>query len=59
MFVTRGYPYLVRVTETVLRPDAQAKPTPGLWAQFRFGNDRPVVPDIVRLERDLATLPAS
>ena len=59
MFVTRGYPYLVRVTETVLRPDVQAKPTPGLWAQFRFGNDRPVVPDIVRLERDLATLPAS
>ncbi len=57
MFVTRGYPYLLRVTDTVLRPDAEAKDTPGLWAQIRFGNDRPVIPDFVRLERDLAALP--
>jgi chemotaxis signal transduction protein len=55
-FVTRGYPYLVRVTETVLRPDPEAKETPGLLAQIRFGNDRPVVPDLARLERDLAGL---
>lgn len=53
-FLTRGYPYLVRVTEGVLRPEPDE--TPGVWSRVRFGNDRPVVPDLFRLERDIAAL---
>ncbi len=55
-FVTRGYPYLVRVTDAALRADTDEEEAPGLWARIRFGNERPVVPDFTRLERDLAAL---
>lgn len=56
VFLTKGYPYLVRVTPSVLRPDPE--PQPGVLSQVRFGNDRPYIPDLVRLEHDLAALPA-
>ncbi|HWP95102.1 MAG TPA: chemotaxis protein CheW [Gammaproteobacteria bacterium] len=48
---TQGYPYLVRVTASVLRPDDEPLEFEGpVLARVCMANERPLIPDLERLE---------
>jgi chemosensory pili system protein ChpC len=54
--VTQGFPQLVRVNAAVLEPDSQSawEEASPVLCQLRMINQRPVIPDLERLEHMIA-----
>jgi len=48
--VTQGYPYLVRVNENVLQPEAMEAEEELILARVRMANEKPFIPDLEALE---------
>jgi len=52
---TQGYPYLLRVNVNVMRPDEDAGQLAGpVLTRVRMANERPMIPDLERLEAMIA-----
>src|SRR5690606_32423323 len=56
--VTQGYPYLVRVNENVLQPEAMETDEPFILARVRMANEKPYIPDLEALEERIVSAPA-
>ncbi len=54
--MTRGYPYLLRTTEAVLKPQEDRSLPKGFLSRVRMGGESPLIPDFDTIEAELSSL---